>query len=536
MLRLVRPSRRARVGRLAAIAVALAVPAYAAGPVLHEYFEPNPDEDLRLHATAFAGKLPAALSAGNDRAVLAPSADRNTATAKTTYGGGSTPYSDDASYRIDRDTTKPDLVGYDDPFTPPIAPFKRQYAYDSVNPAFDLVVRDSTLRKLPVGNAVGANEDQFYADLVVDLAPNTPVRIPSVAPGTKVVAAPIVQPPVEVQLLRDGADNWFVLANVKQRVRIVLELAAEHAVFGSKFAVAADWYDLRPQLVALPAAMQREAEAVARRIGITKTERPARAVERLVDYFRGFAASDEWPAAERGPALYRELAESRKGVCRHRAYAFTITALGVGIPARMIRNEAHAWVEVYDSIIWHRIDLGGAANRMQIDSDPSVPPHTPPPDPYAWPDGSDSGLTAADRALSGGANGAQRSSSTHPSSSSSPNGVPSAGVPDEADSAELDTRPPSVVTLDRDVLHKDVLRGAALEVSGTVRAEALPCSFNRVDISLEGTDKKLYPIGALPTLEGGRFSGKLTVPSSVPVGDYRIVATSPGGGACGKSL
>jgi hypothetical protein len=189
---------------------------------------------------------------------------------------------------------------------------------------------------------------------------------------------------------------------------------------------------------------------------------------------------------------------------------------------------------VYDSILWHRIDLGGAANRMQIDSVPSVPAHTPPPDPYAWPDGSDSGLTAADRALSGGANGAQRSSSTSPNGSAAPNAVASSAVPDGADSAEPDTRPVSVITLD--VSHKDVLRGSALEVSGTVRADSLPCSFNRVDISIEGADKKLYPLGALPALEGGRFSGKLTVPTSVPVGDYRIVATSPGGGACGKSL
>src|SRR5262245_46123600 len=108
---------RASWKRFAVIGVALALPAYAAGPVLHEYFEPKPDEDLRLHATAFGGKLPAALSAGTDRAVLAPNADRNTALAKTAYTGAHTPFTDDAVYRIDSDTTKPDVVPYDDPFT-----------------------------------------------------------------------------------------------------------------------------------------------------------------------------------------------------------------------------------------------------------------------------------------------------------------------------------------------------------------------------------------------------------------------------------
>lgn len=532
MLRPGRESARKRMLRVGVFALALALPAYAAGPVLHEYFEPNPDEDLRLHATAFGGKLPAALSAGNDRAVLAPNADRNTALAKTTYSSNSTPYSNDASYRIDRDTTKPDLVGYDDPFTPPIAPFKRQFAYDSVDDAFDLVVHDSTLRKIPVGVPVAAGDDQFYADLIVDVAPNTYVRIPSVGPGTKVLAAPVTQPPIDLQLYHDGADNWFALAGVKQRVRMVLQLAVDRGVFGSKFAPTADWYDLRPMLVALPPAMQHEADAVARRIGVTHAERPARAVERLVEYFRGFAPSQDLPNASGGVALYRELAESKKGVCRHRAYAFTITALGVGIPARMIRNEAHAWVEVYDSAIWHRIDLGGAANRMQIDADPSAPAHAPPPDPYAWPDGSDSGLSAADRALTGGGrSGAQRSSSTSPSGSAAAGADPSASAADAG--AADDSRPASVITLD--VSHEEVLRGSPVDISGMVRADGRPCSSNRVDVALFGADARLHPIGSLPTAEDGRFSGKLTVPATVPVGDYRIVATTPGGGACGKS-
>jgi transglutaminase-like putative cysteine protease len=40
-----------------------------------------------------------------------------------------------------------------------------------------------------------------------------------------------------------------------------------------------------------------------------------------------------------------DLARGKRGVCRHRAYAFVIVAQALGIPARFVQNEAHAWVE-----------------------------------------------------------------------------------------------------------------------------------------------------------------------------------------------
>ena len=58
------------------------------------------------------------------------------------------------------------------------------------------------------------------------------------------------------------------------------------------------------------------------------------------------------------PGTSVDLALSQKGVCRHRAFAFLVTALGLGIPARMVINEAHAWVEVLDP----GEDAGSGAN------------------------------------------------------------------------------------------------------------------------------------------------------------------------------
>ena len=63
----------------------------------------------------------------------------------------------------------------------------------------------------------------------------------------------------------------------------------------------------------------------------------------------------------------------------------------------MVVNEAHAWVEVYDAKIWHRIDLGGAAANLDFTPEIGKPSYIPPPDPYAWPEQRDSGQDVADK-------------------------------------------------------------------------------------------------------------------------------------------
>src|SRR5262249_60940504 len=65
--------------------------------------------------------------------------------------------------------------------------------------------------------------------------------------------------------------------------------------------------------------------------------------------------------------VYLDLALSRRGVCRHRAFAFMITANAAGIPTRYVTNEAHAWAEVWvPESGWVRVDLGGAALELDV--------------------------------------------------------------------------------------------------------------------------------------------------------------------------
>jgi len=93
------------------------VPARADGPVLHEYIPPDEREDVALRTTTVNGVLPAALDTPSGL-VRAPDLQAPVSSSDAVYGGSATPGSPDARYQIDRDTSRPEAVGYDDPFAP----------------------------------------------------------------------------------------------------------------------------------------------------------------------------------------------------------------------------------------------------------------------------------------------------------------------------------------------------------------------------------------------------------------------------------
>ena len=511
--------------------LAFAAPAHADGPVLHEYIPPDAAEDLRMGATTLDGAMPAAIDTRSG-ALSAPTEPRTNAVAsQVAYGGSATPDSIDASYRIDRDTSRPDSVRYDDPFIPAVTPFKRLYAYDGLDEAFELVVHDKTLRPLEVGGEVRPDDDQFFGDLFVDIVPGVPVRIPSVGPGARVLVARAA-PALRFELEHDGADNWFVVGDARKRVRLVLELAIARRAFGSEFAEAS-WADLARALPALPPSARASANDVLNTIGISQAQRPREAVRTLVNYFRTFSPSDDAPHASAGGALYSELALSKKGVCRHRAYAFVVTALALGIPARLVRNAAHAWVEVYDSLQWHRIDLGGAASHIEYEQHSSEHQHQPPADPYQWPPGAEAGdaLTAQashEAPLTGAAATAGSSVAARPAHSAGPSasasGAPAPVHEDAAPQSEV-----SVVSDDH-----ELRRGARYHVSGVARTDRDVCAFSRVDIALRDKAGAEHWLGALATDQGGKYDGRVALPFDLDVGDYAVIASTPGSVGCRK--
>ncbi len=523
------------------LALALTQPAAAgiAGPILHEPIPPDAREDLAMHV-ALDGDLPAALQTPSG-VVSAPDPRAPTSSSDPAYGPAAT--ADRSTFRPDRDTKRPEIQSYDEPFTPSTAPFKRLEAYDAVREDYQLYVRDPRLFPVVVGAPPGVEDEAFYADLVVDVAPERLVRIPSVGPGARIVRGRlgVGAEDLAFRVQRDGAENWFLQATGVRtglRARLVMELAVSRAAFGGQMGNPS-WGDL-PLVPPLPDNVARDAAEVRAAVGVSRGQRPREAVARLVQYFRGFADSEESPRG-RGN-VYLDLALSKKGVCRHRAFAFLVTAQSLGIPTRLIQNEAHAWVEIHDGVLWRRIDLGGAGHMSNPASGalPERAVYKPPPDVFSWPQNAERGddmvsdaRARANSSTSAGPPGAPSGSASSTAPGASASGASSSG-PSSASGADHDDRPPSVITLG--VADADAHRGLPVRLRGDVHADGEPCAHVAVEVWLRDPAAKpprMLLLGTLATGDDGRFSGGIVVPGSTPLGDYEVVARTPGDSRCG---
>ncbi len=492
------------------VALVLVSATSAAAPPVHEYVAPDPREDATLGATA-VGDLPLAIDTPGG-AISAPDPFRLPSAQSKAYSRLEAP--EGSAFLPDRDTRPVETVGYDDPFSPSITPFKRLSAFDSVSADESMHVADRTLRPLSVGGSATPSEDAFFADLTVDLAPGEAVRIPSVGPGARVLKLATV-PDTPVSLLRDGADNWFVRGTSSGRVRLLLYTSiARDALTGT---VADVPLTSLPQAPRLPARLSTAAREVNRAIGVHEGMRLAEALKRLVAYYRAFSTTPA-PLPPRGE-IFRDLAESRRGVCRHRAYAFVVSALGLGIPARLITNEAHAWVEVSDGGRYHRVDLGGAAENFADTTATDRPRHEPPADPLPWPEGSRPGV------------GVARGTETPPPASTASGASPARELPEApGERAPGDGRAPSTITLT--VAERELRRNELVHLEGDVTSKGGACAFVPLEIFL-GSAREQTKLGVLATDRAGRFTGAVIVPPSVGLGAYELFVTTAGDLRCG---
>jgi transglutaminase superfamily protein len=548
-----RASRRARGAdpwRRALWAAALVAVGASAGaePVLHEYIELGPGDGPV--EPAVTGRLGAPATSTGEPSAGGPAGPGDSAAPGSGAGASA-----DSTFSIDRDTTRPDSVSYADPFTPTVVPFKRSIVFDAVDAQGDLLVRDHGLSDVPTLTGPRASDESFHASFELDLVASERTPLPSVAPGARLVLVNR-EPRVPLHIGMDSAENWAVTSPVSRHVRLTLQIVADRRVFGSVYpdvSAAA----LAPALPVLPGEVQQSALEVARALGIDRRARPQQMVAALVSHFRRFSASERRPTSQ-GLALYRELALTARGICRHRSYAFMLTALGLGIPTRVAMNEAHAWVEVFDGELWHRIDLGGAADHLEMD-DEGRPRHVEPHDPFAWPDRRESGLAMADRhAPSPGGSGpaAAPADPSAPGGAAQPGSEPSADrsgalaaqpppaqVEDDAADAPASAEPnpsgaaPSPSTEEVRALVGEVHlraiaaraeRGKSLFVSGNVQNGAGACSGARVDVALSRDNAEPLPLGSLVSDGRGEFRGSLVIPWNAVLGDHALVASATG--------
>lgn len=553
--------RRAAPIAFGGLALALvALSAKADGPILHERVPVDLRESIALGERS--GNLPAAVQSG-DGVIPAPDPKAPPAAGEAVYPGDNPGVAGDVDTFVpDRDTRSPGVLPYDDPFRPSIAPFKRMSAFDAVDADYKLFVSDRAKTPFPVSKrpiATDGSEDTFYADLSVRVGGSGPAKIPSVGPGARIVAAQAYQGdrPIGVQFFRDGAENWFVSSTPSGTIRLTMQLGIRRAAFGGPF-LASDW-SMLPRSPRLPGAIQPKADRVARHIGVSRRLPPRDVVQKLTQYFRGFRESTDPPKTEGD--IYLDLALSKKGVCRHRAFAFLVTALGLGLPARMVVNEAHAWVEVHDGRAFQRIDLGGAASGIESSSRVYDKPYEPPDDPFAWPKnatrGSDMPGTRPKSSGGGsGGSGGSGSGGTDPGSdgpsafdpsappgpdptidespSTNPSSSVDPGVDDELPTDRTDA-PEDASNIELHVDAHELVRGSSLDIRGRVARGARACSGVVVHFALESKSRarNRIELGATATDESGAFVATLRVGQSVELGRYRVVATSEARGACG---
>lgn len=442
----------------------------------------------------------------------------------------------DTQVRPDRETRVDGRLDYAEVFNPSILPFKRMNVFDAVGNDYVLRVHDKHLRHVPVGGAASADRDLFWGSLLLELRPGEDVAIPSVAPDMRVLSYE-TEPAANLVFSKDGADSYYVRAEglrVETRLRLVFLVDAPASYFSSAIprglrideATASDL--VRP----VPPRAHRAVLAMLPSLNVTAALPLHVVIDRLVDAFRSFEVG---ALASVSDDIYVDLTTSRRGACRHRAFAFIVTANALGIPARYVSNEAHAFVEIWvPGVGWIRVDLGGAALELGVANAAGKAMHHPRnPDPFPKPPS----FARSYSRLGGVVHGlseAQRAASRAHAGESDPSTSFSTGSREEelprVTPSDLVGKVRSRLIVESSDPHGYV--GETLGVTGQLMAED-PAAAASIQVYLylakahrAGRSARL--IGHVLTDDHGRFSVELTVPIDMPYGPHEVVAATPG--------
>jgi transglutaminase-like putative cysteine protease len=527
-----------------------AAPTRAAGPTLHEDL---PGPGVGASPSPFigdepgAGRNPSGFSSG-DKVLPEPRSDAPRAN-EPVFGERGIATDRETAIRPDLDTGKDGTLHYVSVFNPDVLPFKRNAAFDGLREDYTMVVARTAAVEIPVGGQTEGARDRFWGSLVIKLSPGVDVALPSVAPDMRILSYE-VEPRVPLTFSRDGADNFFVRTDEPSARgtthRLVFLVDADGGYFAPSLPTA-QRYSARlvsamapPEIKpALPPRVMRAAQRTLDRLQLDASTELSVGFNRLVKYFRAFEAKAS-PASSGD--IYRDLCDSQAGVCRHRSFAFMVTANALGIPTRFVHNEAHAFVEVwFPERQWQRIDLGGAALRLEVDNAANKTLHRPRgDDPFAKPPGYGSNYTQLQGEI-GGLSRAQLDDKRAPLEEAPASGAfagaeggaftdpnliagPSADITPRVDDPKKPTPSPRV-TAAAPVGY----RGATLRVEGRVDIGSSPMVERLVDIFLvpsSGDDLEAVWLSATITLNDGTFAMDAPLPPSLSLRAYRVVATT----------
>lgn len=526
--------------------------------------QPIPHEDLPaptgadtspVVGSSGSGAVPTALRSG-DAIIPKPSVDQPFDKSKGEPVLGTKDFGADRKTTISPDdNTGPDsTLHYISVFNPDVLPFKRMSAVDAVADNYALKIGRPALTELPVGGVTDPKtRDWFYGNMMIELQPNADVPIPSVAPDMRILSYD-VKPKIALKFEKDGADNFYVRtdeSSASGQYRLIIYVDADAGYFAPSLPTKAKY---TPRMVAtmtppelrpiMSDAVKSSARTTLDKLGITPDQPLGDAFNALVSYFRGFTAKP-LPANATGD-IYRDLCDSQAGVCRHRAFSFMITANALGIPARYVENEAHAFIEVwFPERRWQRIDLGGAALRMDVANAEDKKLHNPrSEDPFAKPPEYSQQYTQLEGDIRGLT---QKQISDRKKPNATPSGSlgqgPGQGPGNGSGNSGPDriTPDPSLPTVTQDPKKKtprlDVttadtaaFRGDVVHVEGRVVAEGKPIPDHPVDVFLAPAGRRganPIPLGRAVSDANGRFTQEFTVPASLNLATYEIYLASP---------
>ncbi len=527
----------------------------ATPPIAHEpYPQPPRLKAGRTDAPVFVfdedadpSALPAKIQVGG-RALEAPSPSVEGTGEDLLYrvaGRGAPPpgtlQNVDVAYRPDRNTGREPWLTYHAVFDPDPIPFKRNNAKDRVMDDGSLVVGDPAHYTLDVvGNQATAGRQLFYGSVLLELEADVAVPLPSIAADSRVLSVEST-PDADLQFFKDGADNVFVSSPRKvERLRLNFVMDAPNSWFAATLDPGLSREDvpeaLRPEL---PASFRPKTKRVMEAIGVAAGDSYTGALTKLVTWFREFETGELPPGTG---DLYVDLALGKKGVCRHRAYAFVITAQAVGIPARYVTNEAHTFTEVYLPYTgWTRIDLGGAAAGMNVRNAAEKTRHAVDPelDPFGFPERFRSGYSQAASRPEAGGRGSDALKGLPPAAAALAGGTepePALGrdrrvkaVAEPFRPRKKDPRAASETWLEGAVA--TVYRGEVLRLRGSVQsARHDPIAGAEVRLSLlDATRSHVIAVLGTVRCDGqGAFVVEIPIPRTVSPGNWELVAEFPG--------
>lgn len=513
------------------------------------------------------GANPKAIVAG-DKLLAEPSLDAKGKPNEPVLGNGGFAADRMTSMQPDDKTGNDGTLQYVSVFNPDVLPFKRMSAFDEVGDDYTLHVARTVLSEIPVGGTTDpAKRDRFWGDVMIQLKPGVDIPLPSVAPDMRILSYE-VKPRIALKFSKDGSDNFYVRSDERSasgQYRLVFYADADAGYFAPSLpgtsmkvrdVIAATPPELKP---VVPPNVIRAARVTLANLRIDEGYDLGVAFNALVKHFRAFE-----PGEIKNPTgdIYRDLCDSQTGVCRHRSFAFMVTSNALGIPARYVQNEAHAFVEVwFPKRGWQRIDLGGAALRMNVTGADNKRLHRPRgDDPFAKPpeyqnnqytqlEGEVNGLTEQQKedkkksldqsppsgAIATNGTGSTGNQGTSGNQGSTDNATANQGTPPDRISPDpslpVKSQDPKKKTPELLVTRSDssAFRGDLLRVEGLVRVGGKGLPNHHVNVWLAPAGQSgagSVWLGSGVTRNDGTFTSDLAVPGSLDLARYEILIST----------